>query len=387
MDPRRQFGICVFVVLASGCQNGPPTNAGATSGSAQTSQTGSAKPTIPPDYVPTPMGYSHRSCIVGVLPGETIVTTGVIRAVDGTTRTIPPCQYPTYDSKGRAILKAAQAAITGSANGDHYTDVLEGSGPRGNGATPQCLDNGAPCGFSFGGMGGEQIPYDWFSFFYVDNSKYGAHNYPYMGSVIATWTVPEIPLNEQADGFNFIWDGIVSANDGETLQPVLQFNTPNIDPCGQSFQWVYSIASWDWRSDYNYYESCGQEVWPGDQITGFAGVDTSRHYTVWAQRNGAWTNAWLDAQIDNASQFDQAVGGLLEVHRFNGYCSELPGGYNGNQYTNVVFSNIQVLDLWGNNLTPGSSFNSWVQRQNPDIGCNLSVGTGNTWGSLSWYDR
>ena len=49
---------------------------------------------IPADYVDTPNGYFHHSCVVEVGEGETVVPGEFIKGQDGSIKTLPPCPYP-----------------------------------------------------------------------------------------------------------------------------------------------------------------------------------------------------------------------------------------------------------------------------------------------------
>jgi hypothetical protein len=51
---------------------------------------------VPDDYVATPEGYFHPSCVVRVAAGERVAEGGKIMRHDGTERIVPGCGYPHY---------------------------------------------------------------------------------------------------------------------------------------------------------------------------------------------------------------------------------------------------------------------------------------------------
>jgi hypothetical protein len=58
---------------------------------------------VPNDFVATPFGYFHPSCIAEAAPGEVVLDSGLVRRPDGSYRAVPPCLFPRYDRSGIAI--------------------------------------------------------------------------------------------------------------------------------------------------------------------------------------------------------------------------------------------------------------------------------------------
>src|SRR5882757_10804682 len=61
---------------------------------------------VPPEYVVTPFGYMHPSCVVHTRQGER-VGQNMLHHADGTVENIPACQYPRYRAKGEVVEPAA----------------------------------------------------------------------------------------------------------------------------------------------------------------------------------------------------------------------------------------------------------------------------------------
>ena len=66
---------------------------------------GSNRPAnVPSDYVITPFGYFHPSCVRQTQEGETLLADGRIRFADGSEETAAPaCGFPRYTPKGELV--------------------------------------------------------------------------------------------------------------------------------------------------------------------------------------------------------------------------------------------------------------------------------------------
>src|SRR6185437_8421369 len=62
---------------------------------------------VPPDFMVTPFGYMHPSCVVHVHEGERAGKDMLLHHADGTAESIPVCQYPRYTKKGEVAEVAA----------------------------------------------------------------------------------------------------------------------------------------------------------------------------------------------------------------------------------------------------------------------------------------
>jgi hypothetical protein len=101
-------------------------------GSADNNQAGAeeafavARPaTVPSEFVLTPYGYFHPSCVVEVRPGETVGQGRILQA-NGLSRPIAGCQHPSFDNQGRAISRDAPVRPSSI---DGFPDYADQDGP------------------------------------------------------------------------------------------------------------------------------------------------------------------------------------------------------------------------------------------------------------------
>jgi hypothetical protein len=64
---------------------------------------------VPQDYVITPFGYFHPSCVLMVAEGETLLADGSVRHADGTVEGAHICNYPHYTAGGAIVAADAKA--------------------------------------------------------------------------------------------------------------------------------------------------------------------------------------------------------------------------------------------------------------------------------------
>ena len=66
-------------------------------------QAGEKRPsTVPGEYVVTPFGYFHPTCVKQLAQGDVLKPDeGIIQHQDGNLDSIPACNYPHYDAKGK----------------------------------------------------------------------------------------------------------------------------------------------------------------------------------------------------------------------------------------------------------------------------------------------
>ncbi len=62
---------------------------------------------MPEDFVVTPFGYMHPSCVAHVGKGESVGEDMLLRHADGTVEPIAPCMYPRYTAQGEAVETTA----------------------------------------------------------------------------------------------------------------------------------------------------------------------------------------------------------------------------------------------------------------------------------------
>jgi len=67
-------------------------------------------PNVPEEYVITPFGYFHPSCVLLLAEGNTLLADGRVQYADGTVEAAHVCSYPHYTSSG-AIVPADASGI------------------------------------------------------------------------------------------------------------------------------------------------------------------------------------------------------------------------------------------------------------------------------------
>src|SRR2546425_8344311 len=86
----------VLGVLASmvGCTEPAGLNPGTSS-----TRASQPAPEVRANYVRTPAGWYHRSCVHEIEEGALVEKDGLVRRRDGTTYQIPKCLYPVYGAR------------------------------------------------------------------------------------------------------------------------------------------------------------------------------------------------------------------------------------------------------------------------------------------------
>lgn len=268
---------------------------------------------IPDNYVITPFGYFHPSCVVQLAKGDTQIDNGhTIQHKDGSFTGIPPCNYPRYSPKGEKIAP----------------DGTKQNTPQN---TPSI--NGWVEDYSI-----------------TTNTSFGLLD--------ATWTVPKTPPSNDGQTLYF-FPGLEDINDvASILQPVLGWNA---DTPQTHFGTVWTIASWNCCISGITVNSPLVRVNPGDSIFGSiqstCGTGTlscpTWNIETYDENTGGSTS--LNNTPSDGQVFNWAFAGVLEVYNI-AQCSDYPP--NGG----TVFS-LQYLD--GN---PGWSFEDRYSGLTPQ--CN-----------------
>ncbi len=346
--------VTLFIVLAA-CNGGVQID-GATQSAPAVPAPSKPSATVPKDYVLAPGGiYIHRSCLIQVEQGETILQNGDISRADGSIRAIAPCTQPRFDSNGVQLDVDPQV---------------------GSLKTFACnIHPGGGCGGSSG------YGSDWWGWF-----QYGPNDA--IRSTSGTWTVPGTPSSPSAEEILYIWNGLQSTYSGELVQPVLAYNA--VSTLGSGVAWQWAIAAWYWTPS-NVYHSAATIVHYGNTIGGNASWGAGGQWTQWMTINGGYSSASLTGYAQ--AGLNMALGGVIEVHYKPGAgnyggdsnfgCWELPGT------SYVEWTNISVGLSSGAHVTP-----TWTYYPNPGspnpylrVGyCNMTVYVGSNWGYLSYQN-
>lgn len=246
-------------------------------------------PTVPPDFVATPVGYFHRSCIFRVGEDEA-VRQDYIEKLDGTRRAFGRCARPSFDLAGN----------------------------------PRDLSN-APT--ATGWLASSQMwsaPLEWIS---------------------ATWTVPPPPVVVGSQVI-YLFPGLVPGYNSYILQPVLAWNGEAA--LGQR----WAIYSWDCCTLGNTFHSDPVPVEPGETIAGFVwgtgcdqqtGICSDWQVRTSGQYASSTVPSFPPGSVGQALPL--AVGGALEVRNLDS-CNQLP------PVSAYTFSNTSVRQVGGATISP-----------------------------------
>lgn len=164
---------------------------------------------VPQDYVITPFGYFHPSCVMMLTPGNTLLAASVQHA-DGTVEPAPVCQYAHYTPTGAVVFPGSK--------------TLSGIDPTING---------------------------WLE--YVSVTTTSSYN-----EIEAGWIVPPLPKVDTGQTL-FFFPGMEDYSDVQSIvQPVLQWYAPG----------PWAMASWNCCMNGTTWESNPINVSPGDTVGG-----------------------------------------------------------------------------------------------------------------------
>ncbi len=241
---------------------------------------------VPEEYVITPFGYFHPSCLQRLAKGERLLPDGRVQHANGSANAkAAVCGYPHYLRSGIAA-RSAKSSTPGVINGW----VESGS-----------ITTGSP------------------------KKSYGA--------LIAIWTVP--PQPDADDGqVLFFFPGFEDISDPQTsiLQPVLGW-----------YQGQWSIASWNCCLSGIVTSSPGVAVKAGDEIFGAitsscpAGTLSCATWDVLSVDLSTGGNTTLANTPSQGQVFNWAFGGVLEAYYID-RCDDYPPDEH------LAFQDVTVFD-------------------------------------------
>ncbi len=281
----------------------------------------------PPDseYVATPAGWYHRSCVHEIPNGAHVGPSGLVTRPDGSIFQIPKCLHPAYPNLPGASGPIVFAPPTNNGWIEYASDRL----PPGN-------------------------------------------NY---AQLTASWKVPTVPTGSYSGTQVFYsFPGIEDIDDPNPyiIQPVIQFGYNGL--FGGSY-WM--AASWRCNSGSDCLYGTPISIAAGDSI--FGSVDAS------ACVNGTctWTISVVDVTRDSRSNwtatdtqnYDWTTGGAVEVYNLN-TCNQYPD-------TGVFYTGISLYDRNGSQVTP-----AWINNVQPGLDpfCGFDLASTPTTVSL-FYNR
>jgi hypothetical protein len=273
---------------------------------------------VPAEYVITPFGYFHPSCVVHLAEGDTLVANGlVVQHRDKTVTNVPACAYPHYTARGEVVAAGKE------------------------------LDP-------------PTISHSWIVSAGVTTST----SY---GELFADWTVPSAPLAYNGQTV-YLFPGLEDANDVVSIiQPVLGWNA--------DFSEAWGIASWNCCPSGTTDESSPVRVNAGDFIVGTmkstcsAGTLSCSKWNITTQDATLNKSTTLSNTPSEGQTFNWAFAGALEVYNV-AQCSDYPP----NDY--VTFYPALYNDGFGIISSPAWSVTDWASGLTPqcDYGGQVSSG-------------
>ena len=282
---------------------------------------GSKRPaSVPSDYVITPFGYFHSSCVKELAKGDVVRREyNAIQHADGSFDDTHVCSYPRFDAKGQKA-----------------------------------------------GLDAESVKEPTISHAWVEYS--GVTTTSSYGALIAEWTVPPAPSANNGQTV-YLFPGMEDYKDVVTIiQPVLGWNS--------DFASAWGIASWNCCVTGTVYESAPVRVNAGDTILGEL-VDTCAAGTLscasWDVFTEDITSGKYTELVNTSSQgqtFNWAFAGALEVYNVSQCADYPPNGsisfHNLTLYTDafVPISNPGwSITNSSSGLTPQCSYGGSIAQQ------------------------
>ncbi|HLX83221.1 MAG TPA: hypothetical protein VKR59_04955 [Terriglobales bacterium] len=292
---------------------------------------GAKRPSVvPANYLITPFGYFHPSCVGHLAKGDEILhDEKLIKHVNGTTESVHVCAYARFEADGTKV--APDGKIDNQVDKPPF------------------------------------IGHSWIEYASVTTTTS-------FGYLYAEWTVPPTPTSNDGQTVYF-FPGVEDINDVVTIiQPVLGWNS--------DYASAWGIASWNCCESGTTYEATPEPVSSGDTILGYmfdtcaAGTKTCTSWDIvtWDLQNGKFS------ELLNTSNFGQtfnwAFAGALEVYNIT-QCSDYPsnGGYPGSnamsfnelglfndKFVQIASPNWKISNVSGG-LTPQCGYGGTTPKQ------------------------
>ena len=271
---------------------------------------------VPEEYVVTPFGYFHPSCVVHLAKDEELLEGGErIQRADGTVYTVPACEYPQYSARGEML--ASGSKIEPPTIGHSW--IVSGS---------------------------------------IDIS--GA-----FGKLLANWNVPSTPLSYNGQTVYFFPGLEDYTSDIAILQPVLGWNA--------DFTRAWGIASWNCCPKNTADESSPVRVNTGDVILGTvettcgAGTQSCPRWNITTEDESTGRSTTLPNTPSEGQIFNWAFGGVLEGYSIV-QCSDYPPDEYITFYPTLYDSWFEWIE------NPYWQMNDWASGLTPqcDYGAQLS---------------
>lgn len=227
------------------------------------------------DYMPTPAGWYHRSCVHEVPDSARLRKGGLVIRRDGSSYRIPKCAYPSFRSRPNRVRPGFVEPSPPVNNG--WIEYAHSALPEGNW-------------------------YRWLS---------------------ASWAVPATPAGSYSGGqVYYTFPGLES--DSFINQPVLEYNRTG-----------WWMASWHCDDGDNCTHSAYKRVYPGDAMYGkVVASDCANGLCAWWIHTFDVTRGTQTVfSVQDTEDYWWATGGALEVYGLTS-CSQYGG--SGVSYSSVT---------------------------------------------------
>jgi hypothetical protein len=249
--------------------------------------------TVPEDYVITPFGYFHPSCVRQLAEGDVVLKDkSALQHSDGSNETLRSCAHPHYEADGLAVIGNARAE-------------------------KQPL-----------------ISHSWIE--YASTTTDSS-----FGSMHAQWTVPQTPTSNDGQTV-YVFPGLEDIDDVVTIvQPVLGWNADY--PSG------WGIASWNCCAQGTVFEAPPQPVHSGDTILGYmfdtcpAGTRSCSKWDIVTKDLRSGKSSELLMSSSQGQTFNWAFAGALEVYNIK-QCSDYPSDGNLPESHTISFEELGLFD-------------------------------------------
>jgi hypothetical protein len=288
--------------------------------------------TVPADYVITPFGYFHPSCVMHLAKGDVVrQDENAIRHANGTSDNMPVCAYAHYKADGEKVT-GDERAVTGDKLAVKH-NFFNGSNVVEYAASVADIQTGS-----------------------ISDGPYGA--------LFAKWKVPPAPSTDDGQTLH-LYPGMSTYTDPvlSTLQPTLSWN--------DDFPSAWGIASWNCCPSGITLEAAPVPVNSGDTIVGQMFETCGAGCPTWDVVIGDETlglsenNSELLYTSSLGQTFNYAYAGVLEAYGI-AQCSDYPPNHS------ITFYDLSLYD-WNLNYIYDLTWQSGVvSGQTP--ACNFGVG-------------
>jgi hypothetical protein len=282
---------------------------------------------VPADYVITPSGYFHPSCVLQLKKAESFQD-GVLRHADGSTETIAPCLYPHYTPTGEAAPAGWREA--------HKTTSAQAE--EADTTRPPAING------------------------WVEDSN--AFIATAFGEVVSNWTVPPMPLAREGQTLYF-FPGLEP-----TSGPRLFIMQPVLASRGGA---PWQFESWNCCAAGIAVESNPINVKVGDTLVGTiamtcaAGTEICPTWNVTSEDQTTNQSTELRGTPSEGEILGWGFGGVLEAYGVT-QCADYPSNASLTINTLMYDSNL--------NLVSGLEWSDAVTTALPQ--CNYAVSTTTT---------